>query len=85
MGGEGREEWGLVSTLTRARGRATVARLAPLEDYLGPGEEGRGARYSTIGRARAREGVTAPSPPPCCPEGEERLAGHRLNPPDLYY
>ena len=74
MGGEGgREEWGLVNTLTRARGRQTVARLAPLEversrssvlsktieyiapleDYLGPSEEGRAARYSTIGRGGA--------------------------------
>ena len=68
VGGEGgREEWGLVNTLTRSRGRQTVARLAPLEDYLGPSEEGRAGRYSTIGRGSRRgEGLTTPSPPPPC-------------------
>lgn len=72
VGGEGREEWGIVSTLTRARGRQTVARLAPLEDYMGPPcEDNRAVRYSTIGRGRGgREGLTTPSPPPPCCQDE---------------
>jgi len=86
VGGEGgREEWGLVNTLTRARGRQTVARLAPLEDYLGPSEEGRSARYSTIGRGggasrRGEPGPSTPSPPPpCCQDGEAPRSLHPMH------
>jgi len=94
IGGEGKEEWSLVSTLTRPREKKAVTRLGPLENYLGPScdDNGLGHRYSTIGRARGRDtygpNLTTPSPPPPCCQGDTPRAlapFHSHAPSDLYY